>query len=75
MNDKEIEKFVDDDLNRRQKEVDVLRKYQTQFKQVLPMRKVGLLLSAQEEFKHELLQKIKNKRNEMPPSDRKVRGN
>ncbi|MBL7926141.1 MAG: hypothetical protein JNK61_04450 [Bacteroidia bacterium] len=66
LSDKDIEKFIDDDINRRQKEVDVIRKYQTQFKQVLPMRKVGLLMRAQEDFKHELLQKIKN-RNDAPP--------
>lgn len=75
MNDKEVEKFVDDEVMRRQKEIDVMKKYNAQFKQVLPIRKVAKLYGAQEAFKHELLQKLQQHRQGgpggPPPGDRK----
>ena len=62
MNDKEVEKFIDDDLARKQKEVDVMKKYQIQFKQILPIRKVAELMGAQAAFKHELLQMLQERK-------------
>ncbi|MEO8148465.1 MAG: hypothetical protein ABI723_12545 [Bacteroidia bacterium] len=62
MNDNDAEKFVDDELVRRQKELDVLKKYHAQFKQVLPIRKVGKLYTAQEDFKRELLKRLQERR-------------
>lgn len=62
MSDKDAEKFVDDELGRRQKELDVMKKYHSQFKQVLPIRKVAKLYGAQEEFKRELLRKLQERK-------------
>ena len=62
MNDKEVEKFIDDDLVRKQKEVEVMKKYIGQFKQLLPMRKVAGLVGAQEAFKQELLQMLRERK-------------
>ena len=72
MNDKDVEKFVDDELVRRQKELDLLKKYQAQFKTVLPIRKVAKLYSAQEDFKRELIRRIQErKEGGMKPGGRK----
>ena len=62
MSDKDAEKFVDDEFARRQKELDVLKKYQAQFKTVLPIRKVAKLYVVQEEFKRELLRRLQEHR-------------
>ena len=60
--DKEIEKAVDSELGFRQSELDLLKKYHGQFKQVLPIKKVAMLYRAEEDFKRELLDRLKEKR-------------
>jgi len=62
MTDKDIEKVVDGEIIYRQQELDILKKYNIQFKQTLPMRKVALLYRAEEDFKKELLDRIKERR-------------
>lgn len=62
MTDKEIEKVVDSGISYRQQELDILKKYNAQFKQTLPMRKVALLYRAEDDFKKELLERIKERR-------------
>ena len=59
--DKEIEHAIDSDLAVRQKELDLQKEYSTKFKTVLPMKKVAKLYAAEEEFKMELLNKLKDK--------------
>ncbi|CAN5563358.1 hypothetical protein BH11BAC2_BH11BAC2_16330 [soil metagenome] len=65
MNDKDVEKVVDAEIIFRQQELDIMKKYHAQFKQVLPIKKVALLYSSEEEFKRELIEKIKERRQEM----------
>ena len=60
--DKEVEKTVDAELIFRQNELDLLKKYHAQFKQVLPIKKVAMLYRAEEDFKRELLDRIKENR-------------
>ncbi len=60
--DKEIEKVVDGEIAFRQAELDILKKYNTQFKSVLPMKKVAKLYRAEEDFKRELIQRIQERR-------------
>ncbi|MEP7168811.1 MAG: hypothetical protein ABI855_05525 [Bacteroidota bacterium] len=62
MNDKDVEKIVDNEIIFRQNEVDIFKKYHSQFKQVLPIKKVAILYRTEEEFKRELLKKIQEKR-------------
>lgn len=62
MSDKDVEKFLDEDIARKQKEVDVMKKYLVQFKQILPVRKVAELVGAQEAFKQELLQMLQDRK-------------
>lgn len=62
MNDKDVEKLIDGEIIFRQQELDVVKKYHGQFKEVLPMKKVALLYRAEEEFKKELIERIKDRR-------------
>jgi hypothetical protein len=39
-----------------------VKKYHNQFKQVLPIKKVAMLYRAEDDFKKELLEKIKERR-------------
>lgn len=65
LNDKEVEKLVDDEMVFRQQDLDISKKYHSQFKSVLPIKKVAKLYKAQEEFKRELLERIRDKKEEM----------
>ena len=62
LTDKEVEKMVDGEIAYRQQELDILKKYNGQFKQALPMKKVAMLYRAEEDFKRELLERIKERR-------------
>ena len=62
MSDKEVEKIVDGEIAFRQSELDVMKKYNAQFKSVLPMKKVAKLYRAEEDFKRELLHQLREKR-------------
>ena len=58
--DQEAEKFIADNLSFKQQELDLTRKYLTEFKKVLPMAKVARLITIDQEFKLQLLQQLKN---------------
>jgi hypothetical protein len=62
MNDRDIEKAVDNEIAFRQNELDLLKKYHPQFKSVLPIKKVAKLYRAEEDFKRKLLDMIQEKR-------------
>jgi hypothetical protein len=62
LSDKEVEKVVDDEIVFRQNELDLIKKYHAQFKQVLPIKKVAVLYRSEEEFKRELLRQLKERR-------------
>jgi len=66
MSDKEVEKLVDDEIAFRQAEVDLLKKYHGQFKQVLPIKKVALLYKSEDDFKRHLLHEIREKGGNRP---------
>ncbi len=62
MNDKEVEKVIDNEIASRQSELDLMKKYHPQFKQVLPIKKVAKLYKAEEDFKRKLLDLIQERR-------------
>jgi hypothetical protein len=71
LSDAETEKVVDSEIAFRQNELDLVKKYNPQFKKVLPIKKVARLYRAEEEFKMELLNKLRdgkgdNRRNQGP---------
>lgn len=61
MSEADYEKIVDGEISFRQHELDILKKYNSQFKQILPMKKVAQLYRAEEDFKRELLERIREK--------------
>lgn len=61
ISDADVEKMVDEQINFRQKEIDVLKKFHPNFKKVLSVKKVALLYKAEEEFKRHLIKQIKGK--------------
>jgi len=69
MPDKDIEKAVDSELGFRQSELDLLKKYHSQFKKVLPIKKVAKLYKAEEDFKRELLDRLKENKQDMKRGD------
>jgi hypothetical protein len=61
MSDKEVEKYIENELQHKQSELDLLKKYHLLFKKIIPVRKVALLYRAEEDFKRELLRRIQEK--------------
>ena len=62
MTDKEVDKAIETQIASRQNELDLLKKYHPQFKQVLPIKKVAKLYRAEEDFKRKLLDMIQEKK-------------
>ena len=60
--DKEISIFMDEVFATRQKELDLQKEYFDKYAKVLPLKKVALLYQAENQFKRELLRKIKEKK-------------
>lgn len=60
LSDAEVEKMVDNHIIMEQKELDIKKAYHVKFKEVLPIKKVAKLYRANQEFKRDLLKKIKN---------------
>lgn len=56
--DAEAEKVLNDMVNFKIQEADLLKKYAAEFKKVLPVKKVVLLFKAENDFKRELLKKL-----------------
>lgn len=59
--DQDAGKFISEQLQLKQSELDLTKKYVTEFKKVLPEVKVALLLTLEQEFKQQLLQKLKER--------------
>ncbi|MDP1727940.1 MAG: hypothetical protein Q8M15_14240 [Bacteroidota bacterium] len=62
MTDAQADKALNEMLNFKMAEVDITRKYVSEFKKVLPIKKVVLLFKAEQEFKVKLLSDIKERR-------------
>ena len=58
MTDAEAERVLNDMVNFKIQEADLLKKYATEFKKVIPVKKVVLLFKAENDFKRELLKKL-----------------
>jgi hypothetical protein len=60
--EQEADKYINEQLLLKQIEIDAIKKYIPEFKKILPTVKVAKLLSIEQEFKIQLLKKIKDKR-------------
>jgi len=67
LTDKDYEKIFDSEMQFRQAELEVMKKYHPQIKKTLPMKKLARLHRAEDEFKRELLDKIKERRENNGP--------
>jgi hypothetical protein len=61
MSESDLEKLVDNEIIFRQQELDIIKKFHPQFKQVLPVRKVAMLYKAEEDFKRKVIEWLKEK--------------
>jgi hypothetical protein len=50
-----VSKLIDSEFNSRQKEIEVQKKYNVEFKKVLPVKKVAKLYRAEQQFKVNLI--------------------
>jgi hypothetical protein len=60
--DAESNKFIADFLAFKQQETDLMQRYIPEFKKVLPVAKAARLVTLEQEFKMQLLHKLKDKR-------------
>lgn len=70
MTDQQAEQLINDHIAFRSKEVELQKKYIAEFKRVLPIKKVAKLMTLEEQFKKQLL----NKANEMPSKPQGPKG-
>ena len=61
MTDQEAEQFVDNEIDFKVNEANLQKQYFNKFKQSLPVKKVALLIRAEDDFKRELLKQLKDK--------------
>jgi hypothetical protein len=61
MSDAEAEKLIDEDIARRQKELDLLKALHLKLKQILPAKKIALLYKTEFDFRKQMLEKLGNK--------------
>lgn len=59
MTDAEVEKLIEKQLELRQKELDIDKKYASKLKEVLPVKKVAKLPVAEKKFREEVIQQWK----------------
>lgn len=64
MTDKEVDEAMESMLAYKRRELDVTLKYHEEFKRVLPIRKVGQLYRAEQEFTRLLLERLQERREE-----------
>lgn len=62
LTDKELEAFINEVFTSKQKELDLQKEYYEKYAKVLPVKKVAMLYQAENQFKRELLRKIKEKK-------------
>ena len=61
MTDIEAEQFIENETEFKVNEANLQKQYYTRFKQSLPIKKVALLIKAEDDFKRELLKQLKDK--------------
>lgn len=62
MSDKEVEDMMKNELNKRRKAIDIHESCINKYKKVLPIKKVAKLHDAEKQFRRELLNKMKDRR-------------
>ena len=60
MSETDAEKTLNEMLNYKISEAEMIKKYASEFKKVLPIKKVVMLYKAENDFKRELLKKLRD---------------
>jgi len=60
--DEEMSKIIDNEFGYRQKELDLMKKYNEEFKKLLPLKKVAKLYRAEQYFKINLIKNIRQEK-------------
>ena len=60
--DQEAEKLIQDQVQLRQQEYDLTKKYVGDFKRVLPVKKVARLMTLEDEFRVLVMQRLRDAR-------------
>lgn len=68
MSDADVSKAIDNELAFQQQELDLRKKYVSEFRKVLPTKKVARLLRAEQQFKLKLLKEMRD-RGDGPPGE------
>ena len=71
LSDSEIEQVIDNHIILDQKELDIKKKYHTEFKKVLSNKKIAKLYHSEDQFKRELLKRIKGEKGKRTDYKRK----
>ena len=71
LSDSEIEQVIDNHIILDQKELDIKKKYHTEFKKVLSNKRIAKLYHSEEQFKRELLKRIKRENGKQAERKRK----
>lgn len=61
MNEQEVNALLDEMINGRQAELDLYKKYISEFRKVLPAKKVALLMRVEQDFKQEIIRQLREK--------------
>jgi ferritin len=64
MNDAETEKFLMNQIDKEQRELDLLKEYYQKLRKVISVKKLAYLYRAEQDFKGELLNRLKEMRDE-----------
>lgn len=62
MSDKEVEELIENSLKFRQSEVELERKAVVEYKKILPIKKIALLMKAEKDFQKEILKNLRKRR-------------
>ncbi len=71
LSDKEIAKRIDNHIILDQKELDIKKKYHAEFKKVLSNKKIAKLYHSEDQFKRELLKRLKGEKGKRTDYKRK----
>ena len=71
LSDSEIEQVIDSHIILDQKELDIKKKYHAEFKKVLSNKKIAKLYHSEDQFKRELLKRIKGEKGKRTDYKRK----
>lgn len=65
LTDADADKFLNEQLSLKQQQLDLNKKYVAEFKKVLSVKKVARLLMLEQEFKQQLLNRLKERKGKM----------